>query len=63
MHNVLICFVIQVVVNALGNLGGEFSGKYYPLSKMTNEEQEQLINVRERNQIYHSNINLGSFLV
>lgn len=33
------------MVNALSNLGGEFTGKYYPLSKMTEAEQDQLINV------------------
>ena len=35
--------VEKVVVNALGSLDGEFAGKYYPLGKMTDEEQEQLI--------------------
>lgn len=34
--------------NALANLGGEFTGKYYPLSKMTEAEQDQLINVKEQ---------------
>lgn len=28
---------------ALAKLGGELKGKYYPLSKMSDEEQEQLI--------------------
>ena len=34
------------MTEALANLDGEFSGKYYPLSKMTDAEQEQLIEVR-----------------
>ncbi|XP_011403921.1 PREDICTED: creatine kinase B-type-like isoform X1 [Amphimedon queenslandica] len=36
--------VEKIVTNALANLGGEFTGKYYPLSKMTEAEQDQLIN-------------------
>ncbi|CAD5124308.1 DgyrCDS12597 [Dimorphilus gyrociliatus] len=35
--------VERVVTDALANLGGEFNGKYYPLSKMTDAEQDQLI--------------------
>merc|ERR1739848_37837 len=35
--------VEEITVNALTTLGGEFTGKYYPLSGMTDEEQEQLI--------------------
>jgi creatine kinase len=35
--------VEKVVVDALANLSGEFAGKYYPLSKMTDKEQDQLI--------------------
>ncbi|XP_074629209.1 creatine kinase M-type-like [Acropora palmata] len=35
--------VEKVVVNALNSLDGEFKGKYYPLNKMTEAEQEQLI--------------------
>ena len=35
----------RVVVDALNNLTGQFKGKYYPLSNMTDQEQEQLINV------------------
>jgi len=35
--------VEKTIVEALAALDGEFKGKYYPLSKMTNEEQEQLI--------------------
>ena len=35
----------RVVVEALDTLTGEFKGHYYPLSKMTDDEQEQLINV------------------
>jgi len=35
--------VETVVTSALGSLDGEFSGKYYPLAKMTEEEQQQLI--------------------
>ncbi|XP_065051904.1 creatine kinase, testis isozyme-like [Rhopilema esculentum] len=36
--------VERVLTEALQKLDGEFSGKYYPLNKMTEEEQEQLIN-------------------
>lgn len=35
--------VEKVVTDALGGLSGEFKGKYYPLSKMTDKEQNQLI--------------------
>ena len=35
--------VEKIVCEALDGLGGEFKGKYYPLSKMTDAEQEQLI--------------------
>ncbi len=35
--------VEKVVVDALAGLDGEFKGKYYPLSNMTDAEQEQLI--------------------
>merc|ERR1719322_1996911 len=35
--------VERVVVDALGELKGEFSGKYYPLDGMTDAEQQQLI--------------------
>lgn len=35
--------VEKAVVDALNNLDGEFKGKYYPLDKMTEAEQEQLI--------------------
>lgn len=35
--------VEKVVTDALGGLTGEFKGKYYPLSKMTEKEQNQLI--------------------
>jgi len=35
--------VEKVVTDALGGLSGEFKGKYYPLSKMTEKEQNQLI--------------------
>jgi len=35
--------VEQVVVEALQGLEGPLQGKYYPLNKMTDEEQEQLI--------------------
>ena len=37
----------RVVVEALDQLEGEFKGRYFPLSKMTDEEQEQLINVSD----------------
>ncbi len=37
--------VEKVVVDALGALDGEYKGKYYPLAKMTDAEQEQLIAV------------------
>ena len=36
--------VETIVTNALGSLKGSFKGKYYPLNKMTEEEQQQLIN-------------------
>ncbi|EDO46231.1 predicted protein [Nematostella vectensis] len=36
--------VEKISVDALAKLDGEFKGKYYPLNKMTDEEQEQLIN-------------------
>jgi len=35
--------VEQIVVDALSSLGGEFTGKYYPLRDMTEAEQNQLI--------------------
>jgi len=35
--------VESVAVGALNQLDGEFAGKYYPLAKMTDEEQNQLI--------------------
>lgn len=35
--------VEKVSLDALASLDGEFKGKYYPLSKMTDAEQEQLI--------------------
>lgn len=35
--------VERVVADALSNLSGEFSGNYYPLYKMTDAEQDQLI--------------------
>jgi creatine kinase len=37
--------VERVVVDALGDLQGDLSGKYYPLSGMSEKEQEQLIEV------------------
>jgi len=37
------CKVEQIVVDALSGLGGEFTGKYYPLSDMSDEQQDQLI--------------------
>ena len=37
-------YYLQIVVGALSKLSGELAGKYYPLSKMTEAEQEQLIN-------------------
>ena len=36
--------VEKIVVDGLSNLGGEFTGKYYPLKDMTEAEQDQLIN-------------------
>jgi len=36
--------VEKIVVDGLSNLGGEFTGKYYPLAEMTEAEQDQLIN-------------------
>ena len=38
--------VERVVVDALNGLEGELKGKYYPLGKMTDEEQNRLIDVR-----------------
>ena len=38
--------VEKIVTDALANLDGEFAGKYYPLAKMTDAEQQQLIDVR-----------------
>jgi len=35
--------VEKIAVDALAGLEGEFKGKYYPLSKMTDAEQDQLI--------------------
>jgi creatine kinase len=35
--------VEEITVNALATLGGEFTGKYYPLNGMTEAEQDQLI--------------------
>ena len=35
--------VESITVNALDQLDGKFKGKYYPLSKMTEKEQNQLI--------------------
>merc|ERR1712002_188285 len=35
--------VEKIAVDALAGLEGEFKGKYYPLSKMTEAEQDQLI--------------------
>ena len=35
--------VESLVIEALDSLDGEFKGKYYPLAKMTEKEQEQLI--------------------
>ena len=37
--------VERVVSDALSNLDGEFQGTYYPLSKMTDAEQDKLIDV------------------
>merc|ERR1719334_961484 len=34
----------KIVVDGLSDLGGEFTGKYYPLKEMTEAEQDQLIN-------------------
>ena len=36
--------VEKIATTALNSLEGTFKGKYYPLGKMTDEEQEQLIN-------------------
>merc|ERR1711887_385832 len=33
----------KIIVDALAGLEGEFKGKYYPLSKMTDADQDQLI--------------------
>ena len=37
--------VERIIVDALGGLSGDLSGKYYPLGKMTKEEETQLIAV------------------
>ncbi len=37
--------VERVVTDALSHLDGQFKGRYYPLSNMTEEEQNQLIAV------------------
>merc|ERR1711887_417403 len=37
--------VEKIAVDALAGLEGEFKGKYYPLSKMTDAEQDQLITI------------------
>jgi len=34
----------KIIVDGLSDLGGEFTGKYYPLKEMTDAEQDQLIN-------------------
>ena len=34
---------MKFTVDALSKLGGDFKGKYYPLNKMTDQEQDQLI--------------------
>ena len=36
-------FLEKLVVEGLSTLTGEFKGKYYPLSNLTEQEQEQLI--------------------
>lgn len=36
--------VERIMVEALSGLSGDLAGKYYPLSKMTKEEEQQLIN-------------------
>lgn len=36
---------MQIVSKALQNLSEDFAGKYYPLARMTEADQEQLINV------------------
>lgn len=38
--------VERVVVEALGGLKGDLEGKYYSLTQMTDQEQQQLIDVR-----------------
>ena len=38
--------VERVVTDALSNLQGEFKGRYYPLSNMTDDEQNKLIEVQ-----------------
>lgn len=39
--------VERVVVDALAGLKGDLSGRYYGLGQMTEQEQQQLIDVRE----------------
>jgi len=36
--------VEKITVDALNKLSGDYKGKYYPLNKMTDAEQDQLIN-------------------
>ena len=41
--------VERVVVDALSGLKGDLTGKYYSLTQMTDQEQQQLIDVSGRN--------------
>lgn len=43
--------VERVVINALSGLQGNLAGKYYSLTEMTDEEQQQLIDVGIRMQL------------
>ena len=40
--------VERVLSEALSGLGGDLAGTYYPLSGMTKEQEQQLIDVRTR---------------
>ena len=40
--------VEQVFTSALNNLGGDLKGQYYPLTKLTKEQEESLRNVRNK---------------
>ena len=53
--------VEQVITDALAGLTGDLSGRYYPLMKMTHDEEQQLIEVRM--QYNFSNCKLVDFII